>query len=252
MSETPKAEQVVVDITISAPIEEVWKALRDPEAIANWFGWDAAGLAEEIDYIFVAHAAADDAARVLRFAEWENISHRLDLTPSGGGTRLRLVCSGAPELDWDGIYEDIREGWVTFLEQLRFGLDRHREQKRRTFYLSGAARAGVGDLRSVLGLETALAGEPGETSGASTPLGELTGDIWHKTHFQFGLTVPAWGDGLLVVTDKGVAPGTGQRSGSVIATTFGLSEADFARLEARWSEWWQAHYAAPQSPDANP
>lgn len=245
MNEKPIAEQVVVDITISASVEEVWKAVRDPAAIANWFGWESKTLREEIDYIFISHASADEQARSLRFAEWENVSHRLELIPQGEGTRLRLVISGAPEMDWTGVYEDFREGWVTFFHQLRFALDRHKGQLRRTFYLSGTSRAWVGDTRHSLGLGDILAKAAGCGYAAQTAIGELSGYVWHKTHFQVGLTVAEWGNGLLVVTDKGAAPGQPQHSGSVLATTYGLGGDEFVRLQERWKAWWSANYSAP-------
>lgn len=242
MIDRSELQQVIVDITISAPVDEVWKTVRDPEAIANWFGWDAESLADEIDFIFFSHAVADDGARSVHFMEGEDIFYKLELTQAGGQTQLRLVSLGAPEIDWSGVYEDLREGWVTFFEQLRFALERHPGQRRRTFYLGGAARTGTGDLRSELGLDAALTNAPGEKFSTATPPGKLTGEIWHKTHFQAGVTVNEWGDGLLVVTDKGVAPGQTTRSGAVIATTYGLSDDDFARLEERWSQWWHANH----------
>ena len=45
--------RVVVDVTIAAPIERVWQALRDPALLAQWFGWDYDKLAAEIEMIFM-------------------------------------------------------------------------------------------------------------------------------------------------------------------------------------------------------
>ena len=39
--------RVVVDVTIAAPIERVWQALRDPALVAQWFGWDYDKLVDE-------------------------------------------------------------------------------------------------------------------------------------------------------------------------------------------------------------
>lgn len=243
MAEDTKPDQVLVDITISASLDDVWNAIRDPAAIANWFGWESASLKDEIDYIFVSHATADDQARTLRFAEWENIFHRLELLPHGTGTRLRLVISGAPDLDWTGIYEDVREGWVTFFHQLRFGLDRHPGQGRRTLYLSGLARSDSGDPRRLLGIGDLPNSEPGRGYQASSPVGEIAGHIWHKTHFQTGVTVDQWGDALLVVTHKGSASGDAPVAGSILLTTYGLSGETFASLQKDWKNWWQANYS---------
>ena len=69
MSDTRR--QVLVDITIAAPIDTVWTALRDPAQIKDWFGWDSPSLAEEIKYIFADTATGDAASRVLAFDEWD-------------------------------------------------------------------------------------------------------------------------------------------------------------------------------------
>ena len=45
----PATPRVVVDVTIAAPIERVWQALRDPALLAQWFGWDYDKLAAEIE-----------------------------------------------------------------------------------------------------------------------------------------------------------------------------------------------------------
>ena len=45
--------QIIVDLMIAAPVGVVWSALRDTAQIANWFGWEAPSLAEEIQFIFI-------------------------------------------------------------------------------------------------------------------------------------------------------------------------------------------------------
>lgn len=236
---TDKPDQVLVDITISAPVDEVWKALRDPDQIANWFGWHSTTLKDEIAYIFLDHATADDAGRTLRFAEWEGISHRLEVTPAREGARVRLVISGAAEIDWTGIYEDMREGWVTFFQQLRFWLDRHPSIRRRTLYLSGVSNVDQ-DLRLILGLDDLLTLAPGSRYALATPVEKMSGGVWHKTHYQIGLTVREWGDGLLVVTHKGVTEDGHSVLGSLILATYGLSPFAFSDIEMRWEAWWTA------------
>ena len=62
---TPHPSRVVVDVTIAAPIERVWQALRDPALLAQWFGWDYDKLAEEIDVIFLAGGVEVEPGRRL-------------------------------------------------------------------------------------------------------------------------------------------------------------------------------------------
>lgn len=244
MSEQRK--QVVVDITIGAPIETVWAALREPARIATWFGWDAPSLAEEIDFIFVKGAAADVATHVIQFDAWEGASDAIELTQEGGATRLRLIRSGGGPLDWDGVYEDVREGWVTFFQQLRLALERHRDAPRRTLYLSGAAKPGRGEPRRALGLLPVTTLAEGSDYALTLATGEaIAGAVWYRTHFQTALTVDEWGGGLLVVSDMGVSPKRPSGGGSVLLTTYGLSDDAFAALQRLWHDWWQAYSIPP-------
>ena len=246
MSEDRK--QVIVDLTIAAPIETVWTALRDPAQVANWFGWDAPGLAEEIKEIFVDGATGDDANRAIRFDEWEGqgISETVELTPVAEGTRVRLVRAGGPTIDWEGVYEDITQGWINFFQQLRLALELHPGEARRTIYLSGPGKADIGEPSTELGLAETADLEPGARYAARLGPGDsASGKIWYRTHFQTALTVEQWGNGLLVVTDKGISPNRPHGGGSVLLTTYGLSDAGFAELEGRWKDWWSARYPAP-------
>lgn len=245
---TDTLKQVLVDVTIAAPIETVWRALRDPAQIENWFGWDASSLAEEIKYIFVDNATGDEANRVIQFDEWEGegISENVELTRVEGGTRLRLVRAGGAPIDWTGVYEDISQGWVNFFQQLRLALELHPGEARRTIYLSGESRPGVGEPSAELGLGEAADLAPGQDYAARLGTGDsASGKVWYETHFQIGLTVDQWNDGLLVVTDMGVSPRRPHGGGSVLLTTYGLAAEDFAALETRWKQWWSARYEPP-------
>ena len=116
---TPPPRRVVVDVTIAAPIERVWQALRDPALIAQWFGWDYATLAAEIDGYFVGGAAEVEPGRRLDLG-----GDVFELEVAGSGTRVRLVRAEPPASDtWDGVYDDVDEGWITFLAQLAFWLE---------------------------------------------------------------------------------------------------------------------------------
>ena len=42
-------ERVLADVRIATRAADVWHALRDPERVHGWFGWDYDGLAAEID-----------------------------------------------------------------------------------------------------------------------------------------------------------------------------------------------------------
>ncbi|KRD78725.1 SRPBCC domain-containing protein [Lysobacter sp. Root983] len=242
MSETSR-QQVVADLTIAAPLETVWTALRDPTRIDAWFGWDAPTLADEIKFIFVDHASGDEANKVIRFGEWDGIAETIELATVAAGTRLRLLRAGGPALDWVNVYDDIAQGWVTFFQQLRLALERHSDQPRRTIFLSGPSQAGIGAASVELGLDRLSALSPGVAYSAALATGDhVSGQVWHRTHFQTAVTVDQWGDGLLVVTDKGPSPERPHGAGSVLLTTYGLPDAEFAGLQAHWTQWWNARY----------
>ncbi len=243
-----KTEQVIVDITIAAPVDAVWPSLREPGMIKTWFGWDAPSLEEEIDFIFVKSATGDAERGIVQFGEWEGSSDRIELEAVPGGTRLRLIRSGGAPIDWTGVYEDITQGWINFFQQLRLALELHAGAERRTLYLSGAAEPGIGEPSAELGLTHTTGLAPQMPYVARLATGEdMEGVVWYQTHFQTALTVEGWGNGLLVVSDMGVSSKRPNGGGSVLLTTYGLSDAAFSALEQRWKGWWDARYRKASS-----
>jgi uncharacterized protein YndB with AHSA1/START domain len=124
------SDPVIVEIEIAASVDTVWRALRDPAEIRRWFGWEYDGLEEEIRFIFLQAAKVDEDARVLDGGP----SGVIALEERGDETVVR-VTRAAPAGSWDGIYDEINEGWLTFFQQLRFYLERHPGQDRRTVHV---------------------------------------------------------------------------------------------------------------------
>lgn len=196
------AERVLVEILVAAPIDTVWKALRDPVQIQRWFGWDYPDLAAEVEMIFLKNVIADDQARTLVS---EGMPDRFTLEAVGDQTIVRVIRS-APVTDeaWTGIYSDVMEGWLTFLQELKFVLERHPGADRRTVYFNGRAPAATTPL-------------PAEALG----LASLS-------------IVPV---GARPRTAKSPHGG-----GSVIVVTYGLDDAGYAEVGQRWARWWRATY----------
>src|SRR5690606_379592 len=142
----------LISLPIAARAEVVWDALRDPDKILRWFGWDAETLADEVAYILVAHADADDAARVLRFAG--GVEDRFEVEARGQQSTLPIV-RPAPEagVDCDAAYGDMVEGWIAFAPRLRFAIERHGRAPRRTLYFSGSPAEGDPLRAAALGLD---------------------------------------------------------------------------------------------------
>jgi uncharacterized protein YndB with AHSA1/START domain len=206
-------DRAVVEVTVAAPAAAVWRALRDPAEIRRWFGWEYDGLEAEIEAIFLP-ATASEADGTL-----DTGGGRFELAPRGESTIVRVVMEDTGE-------EAVEQGWITFAQQLRFALERHPGQDRDTVYLSGDPGAPLG----LDGLADLAAGERYATTTATGE--ELTGAVWFRSEHQLGLTVDAWGDGLLAVS---TAPG----GGSAVLTTYGLDAAELAALRERWVAAWR-------------
>ena len=103
--------------------------------------------------------------------------------------------------------------------------------------------AALADLR--LRLERAR--WPDEAPGEpwSMPLGpdvEASGQVWYLARHQTGVTVDAWGDGLLVVLDQPANEKRPHGTTMLTLTTYGLSDAAFADLQNRWQAWWDQRF----------
>jgi hypothetical protein len=49
------------------------------------------------------------------------------------------------------------------------------------------------------------------------------------------------------VTDMGVSPRRPHGGGSLVLTTYGLSDDGFATLQQRWQQWWDHRYTRPDA-----
>ena len=187
---------------------------------------------------------------MLQFGTWEGAADRFELAPIDGGTTLRVVRT-APALapDWPEGFDEIVEGWITFVEQLRLLLERHAGATRRTIYLSGKAPERHRQPSSALGIDGRRDAANGSGYTAELPTGDrLTGIVWHRSRHQIGLAVDDWGGGLLVVTDRPKSDSAPHGGGAALLTTFGLADAGLAELEGRWRKWWEGRYPAGSVP----
>lgn len=210
------ADTPVVVVTIAAPVAEVWQALRDRGRVHHWHGWEADGLDDEITEIYFSDEVAEDGTgHTLALGGGD----RIELLPDGEGTRVRLTRPPVSDDDeWAAYYDDITEGWVTFLQQLRFALENHPDAPRRTLFHSGVGRA-------------------------PDPASLAEGSTWFRTEHQLGTRVPAWGDGLLVTAHIPT-----KNTAMAVLTTYGLDDAAFADLDAAARAWWDGRPGATDAP----
>jgi uncharacterized protein YndB with AHSA1/START domain len=215
-----------VEVVVAAPAEAVWRALTDPEECRRWFGWDDDGLDAEIRYIFVDQVTPVGRERLEHAA-----GQRIELEADGPRTIVRIVSPGPlDDASWDELYDEIVQGWHTFLHQLRFYLERHPGQDRRTVFLTGQ----VVPAAAYAALEAAA---PGAT--------------WAETRHQRSVAVDRWGGGLVSLVTAAPRDSREPARGQLTVTAYGLDEASVERVEGEWTAWWRG-LAAPGAPRAGP
>jgi uncharacterized protein YndB with AHSA1/START domain len=218
-----------IEVTIAAPVDAVWHALRDRNTIRHWHGWEFDGLDEEVDLIYFDHMTEDPATRTLSVQEGDVIR----LEPDGDRTRVTLTRPPrGVNPEWDAYYDDITEGWTTFLNQLRFAVERQPGMPRRTVFLNSPNRSGR-DLAHDLGLDR----ETGDLVGEAVKT-----EVWYSAEHQLGVTVDAWGDGLLVVASCGPTEAKPDGVAMAILSTYGRTDDQLAELTARWRAWWTERF----------
>lgn len=235
------SEHPTIEVIVAAPVDTVWSYLRDPALVRRWHGWsfEGDGLEGEITWIYEDHAREADEPYVLELDDGEGDyerGDRIELTPVGDSETVVRITRPALAADagWESSYDEITEGWRTFLHQLRFAVEHHPADDRRTIYLSGEGEP----LRDAIG----VTGDTGDHYEVTLEDGlDLRGEIWMRSTFQLGLTIEALGPGLVMFTDT--ADGA-----QVIVTTYGQSEAELAATAERWGRWFRARYPTASEP----
>jgi hypothetical protein len=184
-------DPVVVEVTVTAPADVVWHALRDSAVLRRWFGWDYDGIEDEIEQIFHSDLVTESEA-----ARWMDTGGggRFELEERGGETVVRVRRAAPEGGTWDGVYDDVNEGWLAFVQQLRFMLERHRGEDRRTFSTTHA--------------------EPHRA------LALVDGETWFRSPHQHGVAFDGGAGLLIAMRDR------------VIVSGYGLDEARFDALRA--------------------
>ena len=235
-------DRVLVEILVAAPIETVWKAVRDPLEMQRWFGWDYPSLAADVEMMFGGWKTVivSEAERTM-----SDQPDRFTFEAVGEQTIVRVIRS-APVTDdsWTGIYSDVLEGWLTFFQQLKFVLERHPGAGRRTIYLNGrASSAATPQPAEALGLSPLSIVPVGERYSVKTATGEtLEGAVRYRAPYQLGLTVDGYGEGLVIVSARPRTAKSPHGGGNIIVMTYGLDDAAYADTRERWTSWWRNTY----------
>ncbi|MEE2522547.1 SRPBCC domain-containing protein [Pseudarthrobacter sp. J75] len=230
-----------LSVVINADARQVWEMLREPAKVAQWHGWDAETLPAEIDEIYFGSdvvEAPDHTSVTLHGGDV------FELEPVATGTLVKVTRGGVDhDSEWAAWDEDITQGWLTFLQQLRFALERHPHGKRHTLFFDFPD--GSGSAIEKLGL--AETPKPGEAYELTLATGEeISGKVWYRDQHQVGLTVHSYaehGDGLLIVADKPVLEDVRPDGGAmVIASTYDLGAHQLESIQSRWDGWRAENY----------
>jgi len=220
MDRTSREETARIEVTIGAPVDVVWRALREPDQIRRWHGWHFDGLADEIKLIYETGAHETDRRYVLE-VEPDDL---FELEEVEGGTRVRIIRSTPdPNSEWAAYYDDVTEGWISFLNQLRFMLERHPHEERRTVFFSAEGGSSAPDDLVA------------DSSAAS-------GSQWFTSDNQRGVVADDLGPGLLIV---GVTP---KATAMAILTTYGQDDPAFEHTCEQWTAWWNRHFPDAPAP----
>ena len=221
-------EPAVIEVTVGAPVATVWESLRDPDLIKLWMGWHYDQLDAEINVIFMTDEKADPDTHTLELGDGD----RFEVFEGEKGTVVRITRAPfVPDTEWSAYYHEITEGWLSFLQQLRFMYAEHPGEVRRTLFLSGTGS------RALPALEESIPAKAGES--------------WYSAELQHGTVLPELGPGLLIIATK---PPATDDQGNVtvgvmaIVTTYGLDDESFAAERSRWESWWRSGY--PESDPA--
>jgi uncharacterized protein YndB with AHSA1/START domain len=217
----PEMKPFIMEVTIDAPQDAVWRAVSDPAEIRRWFGWEYPGLEEEIKMIFVDGTTQLPPQRL----EFTGMG-ALDIVPDGSRSVVRLVWAGGlADAKWDDIYDGMEEGWRTFFHQLKYYLERRAGQDRRTLYLTGTAPAPA--------IVTAL--------DAAAP-----GAGWQESRHQRAVVPSAEGVDLVSVLSPRPLHAGEPAKVAVTVTTYGMDEAAFEAVRTEWESRWSTLVENPK------
>jgi hypothetical protein len=185
------SDPVVVEVTVAAPADVVWQALRDSAEIRRWFGWDYDGIEDEIEQIFHSDVVSESESE-----RWMDTGGggRFELEERGSETVVRITRAAPAGGTWDGVYDDVNEGWLAFAQQLRFLLERHPHEDRRAFSTSHPDPHGA--------------------------LAAVDGEDWYRSRHQHGVTFDRGAGLLIAMRDR------------IILSTYGLDDTRFDALRA--------------------
>lgn len=240
----PVARRTVVEVDVAAPAATVWAHVREPHLIRRWFGRDAPGLDAEIRQIFVDLPVVGQHEDGTRALTWPHGHDVLTVHPGGEGpTRVAVTRASHDGLSsYDGVFDPVDEGWITFLHQLRFALEVHPGEDRVSLVSTGMDAGGRDDpLLFRAGLHGVRGTPVGSHVEATRPDGSrVGGTLVLRTEHQIGIHLHGIAESLLVLVEEPAARRPPHGVVNAYLSTYGLDESTLAEARRRWSGWWGA------------
>ncbi|MBT2515290.1 SRPBCC domain-containing protein [Arthrobacter sp. ISL-30] len=230
-----------LSVVMNCDAQQVWAMLREPSLVAQWHGWESEDLRNEINQIYFSDTVVEAPDHTSLTVAGGDV---FELRPVPTGTEVKVTRSALDhDSEWVAWDEDITQGWLTFLHQLRFAIEHHPHGHRRTLFFQAAGKNG--SIISKLRLDDPP--KRGESYSLTLDTGEeISGKVWYKTNHQVGLTVHSYaehGDGLLIVADQPPVEEVRPDGGSmVIISTYDLGAHDFEAIRNRWDKWREEKY----------
>ena len=232
-------ETVRIEVTLPGPIDDVWPAFRDPDLIRRWHGWDDDDLDAEIRLIFTDGTIASRTTARCTSAVTGSRSRS-----AGAQTIVRVTRATPLDSDDDGLGRLVRRhrrglAAVPPAAALRPDPPLGRRAPHRAPRRRDAVVVTDRGRRRRSGWATQRALAAGEPYAADVAGEQLAGEVWFRSAHQLGLTVDAWGPGLLLLAE---APNAPVAHGAATATLTTYGDDDDGRRAARWRALWAAHY----------
>lgn len=232
----------IVDLDLPAAPDTVWAHLRDPALVRRWLGWDGPGQDERVrSFVEQPQAGGVGDSRVLSWRHHHGL--RITVEPRAGGTRVEVTRPVREVPGFDEMIDLVDEDAVAGMHVLRFALDVHPGQDRRTWSAHGLD---AGDRRHRLLDRIGLHGLHGIPLGAHVatqrPDGTTVGgSLDFRTPFTAGLRLHGFAESFLVV--RQTPPVGGEHPNGevdVVLHTFGLDAETMDQVARRWGGWWGA------------
>lgn len=246
------------EVTIDAPVEEVWRAFATGEGLRRWFPFDARVDARTGGELWLSWGPGMEGAGPLALVEpgrrmrWVEprgpedgepveIAVEFELESRGDRTLVRLVHSGfGTAASWDDEFDSISRGWDVYLRQLAWTFARHRGADRRIAYVAVTIDVDATHAwerifsPALLAARGSLAGarEGGRVDLVTADGDPLRGEIqvWNPPK-DLAITIADWNDAHLWVE---VSPSPRARHAKLTLSAYGVAEPEVRAIESRW------------------